>query len=157
MDNQVGVSQGAFGEVRSNNKHEELFMKKLVLFLVVTFLLSVFSFAWAHNKVVVVPLGENVPLRIYYGSVRSLGSLETGNIDSSSRTAAGSYSLNVGDDVGGCAVTVTKGSQGSGSSNIYGNITANVPNSGTVIFVRTRDSAGTLDNTDFHFTAICPK
>ena len=111
----------------------------------------------AQNNVVVVPLGENIPLRIYYGSVRSVGSLETGNIQSSSRGSEGVYNLEFGASVTGCAVTVTKGSQGGGLSNIAGNINAAVPSSGTEITVRTRDGSLTLDDTDFHFIAVCPR
>lgn len=112
----------------------------------------------AHNKVVVVPLNDNsVPIRIYYGSVTGSGVLETGNIVAASRSSEGVYSLEIDGDVGGCALNVTKGSQGGGASNLYGNVNASVPSAGSTMTVRTRNNTLTLDDTDFHFTAICPK
>ena len=133
-------------------------MKLTVLTAALVISTSMTTNAFAHNKVVVVPLNNNsVPIRIYYGSVRAAGSLETGNITSTTRSSEGVYSLNIDGDVGGCALTVTKGSQGGGVSTIYGKINASVPSSGPSITIRTRNNDGNLDDTDFHFTAICPQ
>ena len=101
--------------------------------------------------------GNSVPLRIYYGSVTGSGVLETGNIVAASRSSEGVYSLEIDGDVGGCALNVTKGSQGGGASNLYGNVNASVPSAGSTMTVRTRNNTLTLDDTDFHFTAICPE
>lgn len=115
----------------------------------------------AHNKVVVIPLndsnGSSVPIRIYYGSVTGFGALESGNIVAASRISEGVYSLEIDGDVGGCALNATKGSQGGGASNLYGNVNASVPSAGNTMTVRTRNNTLALDDTDFHFTAICPK
>ncbi|MEO1078967.1 MAG: hypothetical protein AAFY29_05375 [Pseudomonadota bacterium] len=124
--------------------------------LAVTYLAS--SMANAETRLMFIPVpGEGPPVRVYYGSVQGIGSLETGNIDLAIRSSEGIYSLETGANVSGCAITVTKGSQGAGSANVFGNITAGVPSSGTAFSVRTRDSSGSLDDTDFHFIAICPK
>ena len=132
-------------------------MKYLSIVVTVFFLQWVPTCASAHNKVVVIPLaGDSPPIRLFYGSVTGAGALETGNIVSSSRTAVGRYRLETGQSIGGCAVTVTKGPQSSGSFNIYGNVTAGVSHLVTYISVTTRDSAGQLNNSDFHFTAMCP-
>ncbi len=113
---------------------------------------------WAHNKVVVVPLNSNnVPIRIYYGSVTSTGSLETGNAVSSIRNSVGYYTIEVGEPVQGCSLTATKGTQGTGTVHVLANATTYVLSSGTAFNVRMRDGNGANRDTDFHFTAICPK
>ena len=112
---------------------------------------------FAHNKVVVVPLGADIPVRIYYGSVTELGALETGNIDSASQFSTGRYDLDFGSPVFGRAITVTKGTQGSGGTgNITGNMFISVPITGNIIRVTTYNSTFAVNDTDFHFTSICP-
>ncbi len=118
---------------------------------------SLMTVAHAQDRVLFIPIKDDPPVRLYYGSVTGAGTLETGNIESASRSSTGRYTLETGETVSGCAVTVTKGSQSGGSSNTYGNVNATVPATGTAISVSTRDSGGVLNNTDFHFIAICPR
>ncbi len=129
---------------------------KIIYGLSIATLLLLSSSANAADKVVVVPLGDNPSVRIYYGSVQTTGELETGNAVGSVRNSEGNYTINVGGPVGGCAATVSKGSQAGGASNIYGNVTVSISSAGNTFTVRTRDSSGTSDDTDFHFIMICP-
>jgi hypothetical protein len=146
-------------EDKGMKKQSKNRLRLSLLLIIISLVLTVLP-VLAHDKVVVVPLGGKAPVRIFYGSVNPNGYLETGNAVSGTRVSVGSYRIDFGEPTAGCAVTVTKGLQNGGFTNIAGNINAHAPaltlGGENMIDVRTYDGGFLPNDAEFHFTAICP-
>lgn len=128
--------------------------------LILAFILATFSigYTYAHNKVVVVPLGGDDPEQaIYYASVNSAGDMTAGNIVSSTRSFNGVYTIALGRSTIGCAATVTRGNQGGGVTNAAGESLANIATNSVTVRLRS-DRTNSFEgiNSDFHVVIVCP-